>query len=142
MLSLQVTVDRPDVQGRVRILKVHSRGKQIGKDVDFEKIARRTPGNICALWRASQSIHLACLHLVAYVICYLYCSRYIVRQASVPICVVSVTLQLGGCQSSHIQVILCVFHKELAVKSSQRSSSQKQMTWLLQVSPALTFRTS
>ncbi|KAL3144331.1 ATP-dependent zinc metalloprotease FTSH 1, chloroplastic, variant 2 [Trebouxia sp. C0010 RCD-2024] len=40
----QVTVDRPDVQGRVRILKVHSRGKQIGKDVDFEKIARRTPG--------------------------------------------------------------------------------------------------
>lgn len=44
-MSLQVTVDRPDVQGRVRILKVHSRGKQIGKDVDFEKIARRTPGN-------------------------------------------------------------------------------------------------
>ena len=44
--SLQVTVDRPDVQGRVRILKVHSRGKQIGKDVDFEKIARRTPGKI------------------------------------------------------------------------------------------------
>ena len=42
--ALQVTVDRPDVQGRVRILKVHSRGKQIGKDVDFEKIARRTPG--------------------------------------------------------------------------------------------------
>jgi len=43
-VALQVTVDRPDVQGRVRILKVHSRGKQIGKDVDFEKIARRTPG--------------------------------------------------------------------------------------------------
>ena len=40
----QVTVDRPDVQGRVQILKVHSRGKTIGKDVDFEKIARRTPG--------------------------------------------------------------------------------------------------
>ena len=46
VMCLQVTVDRPDVQGRVRILKVHSRGKQIGKDVDFEKIARRTPGNI------------------------------------------------------------------------------------------------
>lgn len=44
----QVTVDRPDVQGRVRILKVHSRGKQIGKDVDFEKIARRTPGRFAA----------------------------------------------------------------------------------------------
>ena len=40
----QVTVDRPDVQGRVSILKVHSNGKSIGKDVDFEKIARRTPG--------------------------------------------------------------------------------------------------
>lgn len=40
----QVTVDRPDVAGRVQILKVHSRGKTIGKDVDFEKVARRTPG--------------------------------------------------------------------------------------------------
>eukprot|EP00891_Asterochloris_glomerata_P003657 jgi/Astpho2/3657/Aster-07859 len=40
----QVTVDRPDVQGRIRILKVHSRGKAIGKDVDFDKVARRTPG--------------------------------------------------------------------------------------------------
>ncbi|XP_002967332.2 ATP-dependent zinc metalloprotease FTSH, chloroplastic [Selaginella moellendorffii] len=40
----QVTVDRPDVAGRVRILEVHSKGKSLGKDVDFEKIARRTPG--------------------------------------------------------------------------------------------------
>ncbi|KAL6779055.1 FTSH1 [Auxenochlorella protothecoides x Auxenochlorella symbiontica] len=40
----QVTVDRPDVSGRIAILQVHSRGKQIGKDVDFDKIARRTPG--------------------------------------------------------------------------------------------------
>jgi len=40
----QVTVDRPDVAGRVRILKVHSRGKTLGSDVDFEKVARRTPG--------------------------------------------------------------------------------------------------
>ncbi|KAG2494499.1 hypothetical protein HYH03_007268 [Edaphochlamys debaryana] len=40
----QVTVDRPDVQGRVSILKVHSRGKALGKDVDLDKIARRTPG--------------------------------------------------------------------------------------------------
>jgi hypothetical protein len=37
----QVTVDRPDVQGRVSILKVHSRGKSLGKDVDLEKISRR-----------------------------------------------------------------------------------------------------
>jgi len=40
----QVTVDRPDVQGRIKILQVHSRGKTLGADVDFEKIARRTPG--------------------------------------------------------------------------------------------------
>ncbi|CAN1322819.1 ATP-dependent zinc metalloprotease FTSH, chloroplastic [Linum perenne] len=40
----QVTVDRPDVSGRVKILQVHSRGKALAKDVDFEKIARRTPG--------------------------------------------------------------------------------------------------
>uniref|UniRef100_A0A7S3QR73 AAA+ ATPase domain-containing protein n=1 Tax=Dunaliella tertiolecta TaxID=3047 RepID=A0A7S3QR73_DUNTE len=40
----QVTVDRPDVQGRVEILKVHSRGKTLAKDVDLEKVARRTPG--------------------------------------------------------------------------------------------------
>ena len=40
----QVTVDRPDLQGRVRILGVHSKGKAISKDIDFEKIARRTPG--------------------------------------------------------------------------------------------------
>ncbi|VAI81680.1 unnamed protein product [Triticum turgidum subsp. durum] len=40
----QVTVDRPDVAGRVRILEVHSRGKALAKDVDFDKVARRTPG--------------------------------------------------------------------------------------------------
>ncbi|KAK3265141.1 ATP-dependent zinc metalloprotease FTSH 1, chloroplastic [Cymbomonas tetramitiformis] len=40
----QVTVDRPDVSGRIRILKVHSRGKTLKGDVDFDTIARRTPG--------------------------------------------------------------------------------------------------
>ena len=34
----------PVLQGRIAILKVHSRGKTLSKDVDFEKIARRTPG--------------------------------------------------------------------------------------------------
>lgn len=33
-----------EVQGRVAILKVHSRGKSLAKDIDFEKVARRTPG--------------------------------------------------------------------------------------------------
>ena len=47
----QVTVDRPDIAGRVEILKVHARGKSLGKDVDLEKIARRTPGftGVCFL---------------------------------------------------------------------------------------------
>ncbi|XP_039024347.1 LOW QUALITY PROTEIN: ATP-dependent zinc metalloprotease FTSH 1, chloroplastic-like [Hibiscus syriacus] len=40
----QVTVDRPEVAGRVKILQVHSRGKALAKDVDFGKIARRTLG--------------------------------------------------------------------------------------------------
>lgn len=40
----QVVVDRPDFAGRFEILKVHARGKTFAKDVDLEKIARRTPG--------------------------------------------------------------------------------------------------
>ncbi|MFO8038122.1 MAG: ATP-dependent zinc metalloprotease FtsH3 [Sodalinema sp.] len=40
----QVVVDRPDYSGRFEILNVHARGKTLAKDVDLEKIARRTPG--------------------------------------------------------------------------------------------------
>jgi cell division protease FtsH len=40
----QVVVDRPDYAGRVEILKVHARGKTLGKDVDLDRIARRSPG--------------------------------------------------------------------------------------------------
>jgi cell division protease FtsH len=40
----QVVVDRPDYTGRLEILRVHARGKTLAKDVDLEKIARRTPG--------------------------------------------------------------------------------------------------
>jgi cell division protease FtsH len=40
----QVVVDRPDYAGRLEILNVHSRGKTFAKDVDLQKIARRTPG--------------------------------------------------------------------------------------------------
>ncbi|KJH73208.1 ATP-dependent zinc metalloprotease FtsH3 [Aliterella atlantica] len=40
----QVVVDRPDYAGRSEILKVHSRGKTLAKDVDLDRIARRTPG--------------------------------------------------------------------------------------------------
>ena len=39
----QITVNYPDLEGRVEILKVHSRGKKLDKDVDLENIAKRTP---------------------------------------------------------------------------------------------------
>ena len=39
----QVTVNYPDLEGRVDILKVHSRGKALDKDVDLENIAKRMP---------------------------------------------------------------------------------------------------
>ena len=39
----QVTVNYPDLEGRVEILKVHSRGKKLGDDVDLENIAKRRP---------------------------------------------------------------------------------------------------
>jgi cell division protease FtsH len=39
----QVTVNYPDIAGRVAILKVHSRGKPLADDVDLENIAKRTP---------------------------------------------------------------------------------------------------
>ena len=39
----QITVNYPDVDGRVEILKVHSRGKPLAADVDLKNIAKRTP---------------------------------------------------------------------------------------------------
>ena len=40
----QIVVDRPDLNGRVGILKVHTRGKPLAKEIDVEVLARRTPG--------------------------------------------------------------------------------------------------
>jgi cell division protease FtsH len=40
----QVLVDRPDVSGRIEILKVHTRKVRLDKSVDLELIAQRTPG--------------------------------------------------------------------------------------------------
>lgn len=40
----QVVVDRPDLRGRIGILKVHARGKPLAKDADLDVLARRTPG--------------------------------------------------------------------------------------------------
>ncbi len=40
----QVSVDAPDIKGRLSILKVHSRNKTLAEGVSLEAIARRTPG--------------------------------------------------------------------------------------------------
>ncbi len=40
----QIAVDRPDLQGRLDILKVHQKGKPIAPDVDLSAVAKRTPG--------------------------------------------------------------------------------------------------
>ncbi len=40
----QVVVDRPDVRGRLAILKVHTKGKPLDDAVDLDILARRTPG--------------------------------------------------------------------------------------------------
>ncbi|WP_055588494.1 ATP-dependent zinc metalloprotease FtsH [Streptacidiphilus griseoplanus] len=40
----QIAVERPDLQGRLEILKVHQKGKPIAPDVDLQAVARRTPG--------------------------------------------------------------------------------------------------
>ncbi|MCX4747379.1 ATP-dependent zinc metalloprotease FtsH [Kitasatospora sp. NBC_01287] len=40
----QIAVDRPDLQGRLEILKVHQKGKPVAPDVDLRAVAKRTPG--------------------------------------------------------------------------------------------------
>lgn len=40
----QITVDRPDVNGREAVLKVHARNKPLDESVNLKNIAMRTPG--------------------------------------------------------------------------------------------------
>ncbi len=40
----QVTVDAPDIKGRLSILKVHSKNKKFDQELSLENVARRTPG--------------------------------------------------------------------------------------------------
>lgn len=40
----QVTVNVPDVKGRLDILKVHARNKKLSNEISLEVIAKRTPG--------------------------------------------------------------------------------------------------
>jgi len=44
----QIVVDRPDLNGREAILKVHVKKVKLGDDVDLAVIARRTPGFVGA----------------------------------------------------------------------------------------------
>jgi cell division protease FtsH len=44
----QVLVDRPDINGREAILKIHSKNVLLGPDVDLHQIAARTPGFVGA----------------------------------------------------------------------------------------------
>jgi cell division protease FtsH len=43
-----VVVDRPDIQGREAILKVHVRNVRLGTDVDLRRVAALTPGSVGA----------------------------------------------------------------------------------------------
>jgi cell division protease FtsH len=40
----QIVIDRPDLNGREAILRVHTRNKPLDDDVDLKVLARRTPG--------------------------------------------------------------------------------------------------
>ncbi len=40
----KIVLDPPDVHDREEILKIHSRGKPLAKDIDFKETAERTPG--------------------------------------------------------------------------------------------------
>lgn len=40
----QIAVERPDLNGRYEILKVHAKGKPISDNIDLMAVARRTPG--------------------------------------------------------------------------------------------------
>ncbi|HEY4689384.1 MAG TPA: ATP-dependent zinc metalloprotease FtsH [Anaerolineae bacterium] len=44
----RVVLDRPDLQGRMGIFKVHVRGKPLAEDVDLERLAKATPGFVGA----------------------------------------------------------------------------------------------
>ena len=40
----QIVVDRPDREGRAQILRVHTKGKPIAKQIDLQTLAGQTPG--------------------------------------------------------------------------------------------------
>lgn len=44
----RVVLDRPDIQGREAIFRIHTRGKPIASDVNLERLAQTTPGFVGA----------------------------------------------------------------------------------------------
>ncbi len=44
----QIVVDKPDLIDRIAILKLHSKGMQLAKDIDLSTVAKRTPGFVGA----------------------------------------------------------------------------------------------
>ncbi len=40
----QVILDRPDMKGRLEILKVHVKGKPLDKEIDLQSVAKQSPG--------------------------------------------------------------------------------------------------
>ncbi|MGZ5001018.1 MAG: ATP-dependent metallopeptidase FtsH/Yme1/Tma family protein, partial [Methylomonas sp.] len=44
----QIVVDKPDLQDRIEILKLHSRAMKLDKNIDLATIAKRTPGFVGA----------------------------------------------------------------------------------------------
>ncbi|WP_159657419.1 ATP-dependent zinc metalloprotease FtsH [Methylicorpusculum oleiharenae] len=44
----QIVVDKPDLEDRIKILKLHTQGIQLGNDVDLTVVGRRTPGLVGA----------------------------------------------------------------------------------------------
>jgi cell division protease FtsH len=40
----QITVDTPDIKGRLAVLEVHARDKKLAPEISLDAIARRTPG--------------------------------------------------------------------------------------------------
>jgi len=44
----QIVVDKPDLQGRVAILKIHTRDMKLDTDIDLHTLAQRTPGFVGA----------------------------------------------------------------------------------------------
>ncbi|MBW1767179.1 MAG: ATP-dependent zinc metalloprotease FtsH [Deltaproteobacteria bacterium] len=44
----QIVVDKPDLKGRLEILKIHTHELKLAPDVDLEIVARRTPGFVGA----------------------------------------------------------------------------------------------